>query len=62
MHQAYDELERSKNNLKHYEEKERVHLESLKASKHNVATKERELEVFTFFSVIAKFLCSAVAY
>ncbi|XP_032068482.1 structural maintenance of chromosomes protein 6 isoform X1 [Thamnophis elegans] len=44
LHQAEDELERSKNNLKHYEEKERLHLESIKAFKHNVATKEGELE------------------
>ncbi|XP_058035033.1 structural maintenance of chromosomes protein 6 isoform X4 [Ahaetulla prasina] len=44
LHQAEDELEISKNNLKHYEEKERLHLVSIKAFKHNVATKERELE------------------
>ncbi|XP_070588951.1 structural maintenance of chromosomes protein 6 isoform X2 [Erythrolamprus reginae] len=44
LHQAEDELERSKNNLKHHKEKERLHLESIKAFQQNVATKERELE------------------
>uniref|UniRef100_A0A2D4N836 Structural maintenance of chromosomes protein 6 n=1 Tax=Micrurus spixii TaxID=129469 RepID=A0A2D4N836_9SAUR len=44
LHQVEDELGRSKNYLKHYEEKERLHLESIKAFKHNIATKEKELE------------------
>uniref|UniRef100_U3EQP1 Structural maintenance of chromosomes protein 6 n=2 Tax=Micrurus TaxID=8634 RepID=U3EQP1_MICFL len=44
LHQVEDELGRSKNDLKRYKEKETLHLESIKTSKHNIATKERELE------------------
>ncbi|KAM6458961.1 structural maintenance of chromosomes protein 6 isoform 2-T2 [Liasis olivaceus] len=49
LHQAVDDLERSKSKLKHYEEKEKLHLESIKTLRHDLATKKRELE-----EVIAK--------
>ncbi|XP_044301074.1 structural maintenance of chromosomes protein 6 [Varanus komodoensis] len=43
LRQADHELERSKINLQHYEEKERIHLESIQKSKNNLGTKEEEL-------------------
>nr|XP_016851959.1 PREDICTED: structural maintenance of chromosomes protein 6 isoform X2 [Anolis carolinensis] len=43
LNQAECELERSKNNLRHYEDKEKEHLKSINALKNNLASKEKEL-------------------
>ncbi|KAJ7341459.1 hypothetical protein JRQ81_005573 [Phrynocephalus forsythii] len=44
LNQADYELETSKNNLHHYEEKERTHLKSIQSLKNQLATKEKALE------------------